>query len=256
VELVRSNAELAAANKELDAFTYSVAHDLRAPLRHIDGFSRILLDQAGPQLDSQAQHSLHRIQGGVAQMGRLVDDLLNLGRLGRTALHRQRVGLTALVQTVVAELELEAMGRQIDWRIDELPYVECDPGLMKLVFFNLLSNSVKYTRRQKSPVIEVGHMAMDGEPTIFVRDNGIGFNMKHVDKLFGIFQRLHGEEDFEGTGVGLATVQRIIHKHGGHVRAEAEPYRGATFYFTLGVPERGETQSDAVMRAGSCQQKR
>jgi len=252
-ELARSNTELAATNKELEAFTYSVSHDLRAPLRHVDGFSKILVEEFGPQLDSNAQHCLQRIQEGVRQMGRLVDDLLNLGRVGRQALIQQRTVLNSVVLEVLAELKPETEGREIEWRIGDLPVVQCDPGLMKLVFTNLLSNAIKFTRPQKGAVIEVGQITADGQPTIFVRDNGIGFNMRYAHKLFGIFQRLHRQEDFEGTGVGLANVQRIIHKHGGRVWAEAEPYKGATFYFTLGGFEATRPQANATLRAGTCQ---
>jgi PAS domain S-box-containing protein len=249
--LERANAELAATNKELDAFTYSVSHDLRAPLRQIDGFSRILLEEFGPRLEPEGQHCLQRIQEGVEQMGRLVDDLLNLGRLGRAAVHRQRTNLNAVVKEVLAELEPETQGRRIEWRIEELPITNCDPSLMKLVFSNLLSNALKYTRQQESALIQVGSTTTKGETVIFVRDNGVGFNMKYVDKLFGIFQRLHSRGEFEGTGVGLANVQRIIHKHGGRVWAQAEPYKGATFYFTLGTPERSEAESSIAMGGGA-----
>src|SRR5712692_6561409 len=255
-ELARSNAELTGANKELEAFTYSVSHDLRAPLRHVDGFSKILLDEFAPQLDSNAQHCLQRIQEGVRQMGRLVDDLLNLGRVGRQVLNRQPIALKSAVLEVLAELKPETTGREIEWRIGDLPVVQCDPGLMKLVFANLLSNAIKFTRPQKCAVIEVGQMTVEGQPAIFVRDNGIGFNMRYVDKLFGIFQRLHRQEDFEGTGVGLANVQRIIHKHGGRVWAEAEPYKGATFFFTLAGTAMAEPETNASVRGGAWQQTR
>lgn len=249
--LEHANVELTATNKELDAFTYSVSHDLRAPLRQIDGFSRILLEEFGPRLEPEGQHCVQRIQEGVEQMGRLVDDLLNLGRLGRAAVHRQRTDLNVVVKEVLAELEPETQGRGIEWRIEELPVTNCDPSLTKLVFSNLLSNAVKYTRQQESAVIQVGSTATKGETVIFVRDNGVGFNMKYVDKLFGIFQRLHSRGEFEGTGVGLANVQRIIHKHGGRVWAQAEPYKGATFYFTLGIPERSEAESRIAMGGGA-----
>ena len=229
--------ELEIANKELEAFTYSVSHDLRAPLRHIDGFSQLLVEEYGPQLSEEVQRYLGRIQGGVKQMGHLVDDLLNLARLGRQEIKLQVTGLGTLVEQVVGELKSESGVRAIDWRIESLPFVECDPALLKQVFANLLSNAVKYTRPRERAVIEVGSVNGNGEPAIFVRDNGVGFSMKYADKLFGVFQRLHRAEDFEGTGVGLATVQRIIHKHGGRVWAEAELDKGATFYFTLQTPE-------------------
>jgi len=236
-DLDRRASELEAANKELEAFTYSVSHDLRAPLRHIDGFSQLLVEEYGPQLPEEVRRYLSRIQGGARQMGQLVDDLLNLARIGRKEIKLQVTGLGSVVEQVVSELKPETGERAIDWKIESLPFVECDPALLKQVFANLLSNAVKYTRPRERAVIEVGSMTGNGQPAIFVRDNGVGFSMKYADKLFGVFQRLHRAEDFEGTGVGLATVQRIIHKHGGRVWAEAELDKGATFYFTLQPPE-------------------
>lgn len=241
-------AELQAANKELEAFTYSVSHDLRAPLRHVDGFSQVLLQKHAGQLDEQGQHYLKRVRYGAQQMGRLVDDLLNLSRVGRQEFRPVLAGLDPIVQEVLRELQAETRERQIEWLVGNLPFVECDPVLMRQVFANLLSNAVKYTRTRPRAVIEVGSCGSNGATGVFVRDNGVGFSMKYADKLFGIFQRLHRQEDFEGTGVGLATVQRIIHRHGGRVWAEAELDRGATFYFTLSpsVPEHaGETVNAA-----------
>ena len=230
-------AELEAINKELEAFTYSVSHDLRAPLRHIDGFSQLLVEEYGPRLSVEIRGYLARIQGGVRRMGQLVDDLLNLARIGRQEIRLQVTGLGTVVKQVVSELQPETGERAIDWKIQSLPFVECDPALLKQVFANLLANAVKYTRPRERAVIEVGSMGGNGQPVIYVRDNGVGFSMKYADKLFGVFQRLHREEDFEGTGVGLAIVQRIIHKHSGRVWAEAELDKGATFYFTLRPPE-------------------
>ncbi len=253
-ELARSNAELAAANKELEAFTYSVSHDLRAPLRQISGFSQFLARELGPRIDAAALHHLQHIQKGVQQMGRLVDDLLNLGRVGRQALKEQLTDLHSLLEAVVADLKPEAEGREIEWIIGQLPSAKCDPGLIRLVFANLLSNAIKFTRHQEHAIIQVDQMTLDGEVVFFVRDNGVGFNMRYVDKLFGIFQRLHLQEDFEGTGVGLANVQRIIHKHGGRVWAEAEPYKGATFYFTLGVASQSEREITPAQRGVVCRQ--
>lgn len=238
-------AELAASNKELEAFTYSVSHDLRAPLRHIDGFSQLLLEQHSAELPEEGQRFVSRIRDGTRQMGQLVDDLLNLARVGRKELSRQVTGLNSLVEQVVAEMKRESASRSIEWKVQPLPFVECDPALMKQVFANLLSNAVKYTRPRERAVIEVGARNQNGQPVIFVRDNGVGFSMKYADKLFGVFQRLHRPEDFEGTGVGLATVQRIIHKHGGRVWAEAELNRGATFYFALG-PAPAASRADEV----------
>lgn len=232
LELAQTNSELAAANQELDSFSYSVSHDLRAPLRHIDGFSRILLDEYKSRLDTDGQHYLERISDGAKQMGRLVDDLLNLSRLGRQELNRKSTNLSAIVENVRIGLAESAAGRAVDWKIAPLPAVNCDPSLMKIVFTNLLSNALKFTAPRQQTVIELGCMEEE-ERAFFVRDNGVGFDPKYADKLFGVFQRLHRQEDFEGTGVGLATVQRIIHKHGGRIWAESAPDRGATFYFTL-----------------------
>jgi len=236
-------AELEAANKELQAFTYSVSHDLRAPLRHIDGFSKLLLEEYSAELSDQARHYATRIREGALRMGQLVDDLLNLSRVGRQQLRRQIVGLSSLVEEARRDLKPEMEGRQIGWEIGPLPFVECDPALMKQVLANLLSNAVKFTRPRERAVIEIGTTAQEGQAVIFVRDNGVGFSMKYADKLFGIFQRLHRQEDFEGTGVGLATVQRIIHKHGGQVWAEGELNKGATFYFGLGTPTSKGTEN-------------
>ncbi len=231
------NDELAAAYKELEAFTYSVSHDLRAPLRHIDGFSKLLAEEYSAQLPEKAREYLSLIRDGTREMGQLVDDLLNLARLGRKEIVPQITGLDSLAGEVIAGLKRENTSRAIEWKVQKLPFVECDPGLIRQVFANLLSNAAKYTRPREPAVIEVGQLEQNGERVIFVRDNGVGFNMKNAEKLFGVFQRLHRQEDFEGTGVGLATVQRIIHKHGGRVWAEAELDRGATFYFTLGMLE-------------------
>jgi PAS domain S-box-containing protein len=233
-ELARSNADLAAANQELEAFSYSVSHDLRAPLRHIDGFARILKEEHAAELSEEAQRYLERILHGANHMGHLVDDLLKLAKIGRRDLARQRTKLDLLVREALADLP-GTENRSVEWRVEPLPEVDCDPGLLKLVFNNLLGNALKFTRGREPAVIEVGSSDSVGPTTVFVRDNGVGFDPKYADKLFGVFQRLHRQEDFEGTGVGLATVQRIIRKHGGEVWAESELDRGATFFFSLGA---------------------
>jgi signal transduction histidine kinase len=235
--VAQRTAELDATNKELEAFTYSVAHDLRAPLRHIQGFSNILSETLGPQLVPDIKKALNHIVEGTQQMGRLIDDLLSLARVGRQEPRLQVTGLNSIVQEVLRDLKTETAGRDIHWQVADLPFVECDPGLMKQVFYNLLSNAAKYSRPRSPAVIDVGQTSVEGQMVNFVRDNGVGFNMKYANKLFGVFQRLHRKEDFEGTGVGLATVQRIIHKHGGRIWAEAEIDKGATFYFSLASPE-------------------
>lgn len=222
------------ANRELEAFTYSVSHDLRAPLRQIDGFSRILSESLWYDLDEKARHYLIRIQEGTRHMGRLVDDLLALARLDQQSPRASETALTPIVLDVIAGLGPDATDREVEWRVGELPTAVCDPGLMHIVFTNLASNALKYTRPRSRATVEIGCMSHEGQPALFVRDNGVGFNMKHADKLFGVFQRLHRSEEFEGTGVGLATVQRIVHKHGGEIWADAAPDAGATFYFTLG----------------------
>jgi PAS domain S-box-containing protein len=219
---------------ELEAFTYSVSHDLRAPLRHMSGFTRILVEDFGPSMPAEAQRYLQRIEQGAQRMGVLVDELLNLTRIGRQPLKVQVTGLDSIVREVIALLEPESEGRQIEWKIGNLSFVECDPVLIRQVFQNLIGNALKYSRPRTCAVIEIGQETKDGASVILVKDNGVGFSMKYADKLFGVFQRLHRAEDFEGTGVGLATVARIIQKHGGRVWAEAELDRGATFYFTLG----------------------
>lgn len=233
-ELNRKLVELGNANKELESFSYSVSHDLRAPLRHIDGFARILKEEHGASFSEDGRHYLDRILHAVTQMGNLVDDLLNLARIGRKEIVPQKVKLDVLVRQVMADLPPNTENRNIDWRIGPLPEVEGDPGLLKLVLSNLLSNAAKFTRTRQAAVIEIGTREANGVPVFFVRDNGVGFDPRYADKLFGVFQRLHRQEDFEGTGVGLATVHRIIHKHGGKTWAESQPDRGATFFFTIG----------------------
>jgi light-regulated signal transduction histidine kinase (bacteriophytochrome) len=233
--------------KELEAFSYSVSHDLRAPLRHIAGFSKMLVEEFEASLPADAQHYLQRIQDGTRRMGLLVDDLLNLARVGRSELRLQVAGLNSIVDEVISELKPETEGRNIEWKIGALPYVACDPALLKQVLQNLLSNALKFSRPRCSPVIEIGQRQQNGNAVVFVRDNGVGFSMKYADKLFGVFQRLHRPEDFEGTGVGLATVQRIVQKHGGSVWAEAGLDRGATFYFTLGPTQDVEAKSNTAM---------
>jgi PAS domain S-box-containing protein len=233
--IAERTAQLEAANQELEAFSYSVAHDLRAPLRHIDGFSRILAEHLGGSLDEDSKHHLESIQGSARDMGLMVDELLNLSRVARMELKVRVTGLNSLIEEVLKDLKPELKDRDIEWKIAGLPLVECDPILAKQVFVNLLSNAVKFTRTRPHAIIEVGQRDVDGQSAIYIRDNGVGFSMKYSNKLFGVFQRLHRQEDFEGTGVGLATVQRIVQKHGGRVWAEAELNTGATFYFTLGT---------------------
>jgi PAS domain S-box-containing protein len=225
--------QLVAANKELDAFCYTVSHDLRTPLRHISGFTDLLVAKHSSQLGPDAQELLKFVQDGSQKMNLMIGDLLNLARLDRRQAVSKMTPLNSLVEDVLKDLQSEIDGRKIDWHIGLLPAVNCDPGLLQQAFANLLSNAVKYTRRREHAVIEVDQMTIDGEAVIYVRDNGAGFDSKHAGKLFGAFQRFHSAEEFEGTGVGLATVQRIICKHGGRIWAEAEREKGATFYFTL-----------------------
>ena len=239
LDLSSRAAELAETNRDLESFSYSVSHDLRAPLRHMDGFARILAEESGAQLDESGQHYLDRIMQGAQQMGELVDDLLNLSRVGRQEMSYRKTNLDRVVRAAIAEISSSATGRKIEWKLAALPAADCDAGLMKIAFTNLLSNAIKFTGRQPLAVIEVGCQEdASGEPVIFVRDNGVGFDSRYADKLFGVFQRLHRQEDFEGTGIGLATVKRIIQKHGGRIWAESQPGVGTTLYFTItGLPK-------------------
>ena len=232
-EIQQNSVALEAANKELDAFSYSVAHDLRAPLRAIDGFSRILLEEHAPTLAPEAQHHLNVVRRNSQRMGLLIDDLLAFSRLSRQPLNRQPVRPADLARQCVDELRAEQQGRRVEIAIGNLPACQADPVLLKQVWINLLANALKYTRKQEVAVIEVGSREQASACVYFVKDNGVGFDMQYADKLFGVFQRLHRPEDYEGTGVGLAIVQRIIHRHGGRVWAEAAVNQGATFYFTF-----------------------
>jgi PAS domain S-box-containing protein len=251
LELIEQLDQLGNVNRELEAFSYSVSHDLRAPLRHVDGFARILKDEYSPQIPQEAIRYLDRILDGATQMGQLIDDLLNLAQIGRKELKRKKLQMGSLVKEVMAELPAEAQERSIEWRIEPLPEMNCDPGLVKLVFVNLLANAVKFTRKQAAAVIEVGTRITDGQRAIFVRDNGVGFDPRYADKLFGVFQRLHRQEDFEGTGIGLVTVQRIVRRHGGEIWAESQVDAGTTFFFTLGplAQAADETQTTEIKPA-------
>jgi signal transduction histidine kinase len=226
-------AQLKAANGELEAFSYSVSHDLRTPLRAIDGYSQVVLDQFGPQLPDDGRRYLQTIRAGAQKMGALIDDLLAFARLNRQELSKRSFDTRTLVQAALEELGLPLPGRQIEVRLGELPASYGDPMLLKQVWLNLLTNAVKYTRKRELAVVEIGWVQTAGVATFFVRDNGTGFDMRYADKLFGVFQRFHRAEDYEGTGVGLAIVQRIVHRHGGRVWADAAVDRGAAFYFTL-----------------------
>ena len=233
-ELARRAVELQAANKELEAFAYSVSHDLRAPLRHVVGYAELLQRRAAPTLDEKSNHYLKTILESAKRMGNLIDDLLGFSRIGRAETIKVAVDLEQLVTTVIAELGEDTNGRDVSWKIGALPVCRGDRAMLRVVFVNLLSNAVKFTRTRKRAEIEIGcRQEEKNEIEIFVRDNGTGFDMQHVNKLFGVFQRLHLPEEFEGTGIGLATVQRIVHRHGGTCRAEGEVDRGATFSFTF-----------------------
>jgi signal transduction histidine kinase len=230
-------AELAAVNKELDAFSYTVSHDLRTPARAVDGFARVLEEEYAARLDAEGRRLLGVVRESAQRMGQLIEDLLAFARLGRQPLRTRRVELEALVNQTIAELRMGREARRIDFAVGHLGVVEADPALLKQAFANLIGNAIKFTRDKDPAMIEVGRRE-EGRPedtgiVYYVKDNGAGFDMRHYDKLFGVFQRLHRADEFEGTGVGLATVQKIITRHGGRVWADSVPGAGATFYFTL-----------------------
>ncbi|MBA3393325.1 MAG: PAS domain S-box protein [Deltaproteobacteria bacterium] len=232
-QLADVNAQLAENNHELEAFSYSVSHDLRAPLRAIDGFSKRVMTSAVDKLDESERDQLQRVRAAAQRMSQLIDDLLNLSRLNRVRVAVKRVDVSALARGVVEELHRSTPDRVVDVQVAEAMQASADPRLLKIAFENLLGNAWKFTRTRSAPRIEVSCTERDGRTVFFVRDNGVGFDLKYAEKLFFPFQRLHSEREFEGTGIGLATVQRIIRRHGGAIWAESEPDRGATFYFSL-----------------------
>ncbi len=225
--------DLAAANRELEAFSYSVSHDLRAPLRGIDGFSKALLTGYGSQLDEQGRHYLERVRAGTQRMARLIDDLLGLARVSRRELVRQDVNLSEIAGRVAAELATRPPVREVRVRVEGDLTAEADPHLLTIVLENLMGNAWKFTAKRENACIDVGKLKDGAGAAFYVRDNGAGFDMAYGDKLFGAFQRLHSDADFEGTGIGLATVQRIVNRHSGRIWAEGAVGKGATFYFTL-----------------------
>jgi PAS domain S-box-containing protein len=233
-DLEKRTAELEAINKELEAFAYSISHDLRAPLRHMAGYAELLQKNASSILDEKSRRYMMMILESAKRMGDLIDDLLAFSRIGRAETRMTMVSLEQLVKEALSEVQQETDGRNMGWRIGALPNLYGDRSMLRLALVNLVSNAVKFTRTRAQPKIEIG--CADGkedEIVVFIRDNGVGFEMKYVNKLFGVFQRLHRAEEFEGTGIGLATVQRIIHRHGGRVWAEGLVDRGATFYFSV-----------------------
>src|SRR5688572_13387654 len=240
-ELRRQTAALTASNAELESFCYSVSHDLRAPLRHVAGYVQMLQEDCASTLDETGRKYLNAIDKAARKMGALIDDLLSFSRMMRAELHRARVNMNDLVKETLQELKLDTQGRKIDWKIDPLPEVLGDRSMLKQVWVNLLSNAAKYTRHCDHAVVHVRcDRTRDGELEFSVLDNGAGFDMKHVDKLFGVFQRLHREEEYEGTGIGLANVRRIVHRHGGRTWAEGKLNEGAVVYFTLPTEPAGD----------------
>ncbi|HKB91506.1 MAG TPA: ATP-binding protein [Opitutaceae bacterium] len=241
-ELRKTNDDLQSVNKELEAFAYSVSHDLRAPVRHIAGFTELLQKHSGPVLDDKSRHHIRMILEAADRMGNLVDDLLAFSRIGRAEPQKTTIHLEQLVKDAIGEIAPDTQGRKIIWRIGTLPICYGDPSLLRLVFGNLVSNALKFTRGREQAEIEIDSLNHTlGEVVVFVKDNGVGFDMKYKDKLFGVFQRLHSQEAFEGTGIGLATVQRIVQGHGGRVWAEASVNTGATFYVVL--PKAGKVNA-------------
>ncbi len=238
IETERSNTEQAKAllesvNKELEAFSYSVSHDLRAPLRAISGFSQAVIEDCAPQLDGEGRRYLGLIQENAHKMGHLIDDLLTFSRLGRQEMTKSRIDMQTLAQSAFDEIAVQEPGRRIKFTVHPVPPACGDISMIRQVMMNLLSNAIKFTRAREAASIEFGYMPELSDGTYYVRDNGVGFDMQYVNKLFGVFQRLHSVTEFEGTGVGLALVYRIITRHGGRVWAEGIVDRGATFYFTL-----------------------
>jgi signal transduction histidine kinase len=234
VELRHAKSLADAANQELESFSYSVAHDLRAPLRHIDGFAAILLEESSGRLDERAEERLRRIRAAATRMAELIDDLLQLSRVTRADLRRRPIDLSALARSVNTELERASPERHVQCAVQDDLKAEGDPRLLRVVLENLLSNAWKFTAKVPQAVIEIGSLVMGGEPTYFVRDNGAGFDPAHAARLFSPFQRLHRESEFPGTGVGLATVHRIVRRHGGRIWAESAVGHGAAFFWTMG----------------------
>lgn len=233
-ELAKRSEELQAINKELEAFAYSVSHDLRAPIRHISGFTELLQKSVATVVNDRGQRHMSMILESAKRMGNLIDDLLAFSRIGRAETHKTMVSLQQLVQEAQSELAQETEGRNINWKVGKLPACYGDRSMLRLVLVNLISNAVKFTRTRPQAEIEIGSTNHKPDQIVmFIKDNGVGFDMKYVNKLFGVFQRLHAPEAFEGTGIGLATVQRIVHRHGGRAWAEAALDKGATFYFSL-----------------------
>jgi len=234
-ELEKTNIYLESSNKELEAFSYSVSHDLRAPLRHISGFADMLSDRFQDSLPEKAKRYIQTIKDSSHQMGVLIDDLLQFSRTGRKELQQIEMDTNSLIKEVLQALQNEAKDRNIEWNISELPHVYGDYAMLRQVWINLLSNAIKYTRARPTATIEIGYHDQNNENVFFVHDNGAGFDMKYAHKLFGVFQRLHSSDEYEGTGIGLANVRRIVSKHGGRTWAEGELDKGATFYFSLPV---------------------
>jgi len=227
-------AELEVANKELESFSYSVSHDLRGPLRSMDGFSLVLLEDYGDKLDAEGKDALGRIRTASQRMGALIDDLLRLSQVTRAELKLKHVDLSGIAQAVAGSLQGESPGRTVEWSIGEGMTITADTELMRILMQNLLQNAWKFTGKAEKAAIRVGTLERDGRKVCFVADNGVGFDMAHADRLFGAFQRLHHVADFPGTGIGLAIAQRIIHRHDGKIWAEAKEGKGATFFFTVG----------------------